>query len=184
MTKNQIIAKAMLTTLGIYAFYTFSTALLSNLFQIKSAWGAPLIGFLFLITIFFVGRILIFKNNKLACKITTKDDDDEDFDRRNYLIKSFRISFVMLGLLLLCSNKTFFVIQMFFRSFSLPKIRAWIAYTIQTGDFKLSGMSLTNISGFFKLILIAYLLVGGWYIIKWHLKNSHLNPINEELTNE
>ena len=36
MSKNQIIAKALLCTLGIYAVFAFTNALLSNMLQVEN----------------------------------------------------------------------------------------------------------------------------------------------------
>ena len=187
MTKNQIIAKAMLVVLGIYAIIAFTTALIYELGALGNVW-VLLNVFLILAIIFFIAYTLIFKNDFLACKICGAQDCAEDFDRRSYLVKTFRIAFVVLGLLFLCSSGTYNAILKLLPVISLPNIRMWISDVIVTkritGNIDFSRKTVMNVSGLFRLIVTAYLLCGGKYIIGWHLKNSCLNPKTEELTDE
>lgn len=184
MSKNQIIAKAMLCTLGIYAVFGFTSALLSNMFQVDNFWAIPTTVFLFMITVFPVAKFFIFNNDKLACKIAGTGDTNDDFDRRSYLIKCFRIAFVMLGLSLLLSGRTFFIIERLLQTLSLSNIRLWVKHIMYTGDLKFSRRVLMDMTGLIKLALIAYLLCGGSYIIRRHIKNAIPEPKNKELTNE
>ncbi|MCF7956325.1 MAG: hypothetical protein K9M75_11020 [Phycisphaerae bacterium] len=181
MSKNQIITKALLCTLGIYAVFGFTNALVSNMFQVDNGWAICTMVFLLLFTVLPAARFLIFNNDKLACKIAGTGDTNEDFDRRSYLIKSFRLAFVMLGLLLLLSGRTFFIIERLLQTLSLPNIRLWIKHLMYTGDLNFSRRVLTDMSGLIKLAVIAYLLCGGSYVIRRHIKNGLLEK-NDELT--
>jgi hypothetical protein len=183
MTKNQIIAKAMLAALGIYAVITFSSSMISYLPSAVNIWVISLNLFVFLAVAFLVIRTFIFRNDGIARKITAPCENPEDFDRRSYLIKTFRIAFVILGLSLLCSSRTSLFIERFLPTLSLTQSRLWVNNLIHTGRFDFTIYHLTSIVGLIKLLLIAYLLCGGSHIIGWHLKNSSLNP-KEEPTNE
>ena len=178
----------MLITLGIYAIVAFTNALKYSLHEGNYAWALPLMAFLVFTVSFFVACILIFKNDSLACKITGSQDDAEDFDRKSYLIKSFRIAFVILGLLFLCSSNTISETIKALQAFSFSNIRMWISAVIETkkitGNLDFSKRSIINITALFKLAVIVYLLCGAPHIIRWHLKNSCLNPKTEDLTNE
>ncbi len=181
MTKNQIIAKAMLVVLGIYAVVSLSSAMIVNMPRADNVWVVPLNLFLFLAVVVLVGRTFIFRNDGIARKISGDCQADEDFDRRSYLIKTFRIAFVILGLSLLCSSRTLLFIERFLPTLSLTHIRLWINNLIHTGRFDFSRGFLSSMAGLLRLVLIAYLLCGGSHLIGWHLKNSSLDPKQEEL---
>lgn len=178
----------MLTTLGIYA----AVALIAGLQNIPSRAGhiwLMLVCVLVLAAIvFYVIRLLVLDNDSLVSKITAQQDQTEDFDQRIYLIKAFRIAFVLLALLLLCSPSTVRVTFMMFKAFSLSNIRMWITDVIQTkgitGNLSFSRYTGMYIAGIIKLTVIAYLLSGATHIIRWHLKHSCLNQKTEGLTNE
>ncbi len=187
MTKNHIIAKAMLTTLGLYAAFSFADSLRHSPSELEDPWILPMLVFATAVVIFYVVRILVFNNESLASKIIDQQDHTEDFDRAAYLIKAFRIGFVLLALLLLCSSGTIFAISVLLKGFSLPNIRLWITDVIETkritGNLALTRYTGTYITGIVKLTAITYLLSGGKYIINWHLKNSYLKN-TEGVNNE
>lgn len=184
MTKNQIIAKAMLSGLGIYAIVAFSTALVHSLNQANNIWAVSTNIFLVVAALLLIGRFMIFKNDGLACKIAGQARDAEQFDRRVYLIKTFRIALVILALSLLSYYRTFSTVMDFLQAFSLPQIRLWMRNLIHGGHIQLSWKYSTVVLELFKLAIIAYLLCGGFKLISWHLKNSNLNNSNEEPENE
>jgi len=179
LTKNQIIEKAMLTTLGIYAAVTFALGLRCNPPIVENTWILPLSVFITAAGIFFVARILVFNNDFLASKMIGPQETGEDFDQHDYLIKTFRVSFVILALLFFCSSSTFFGLTKLLQAFSLPNISVWITDVIETkritGNLTLTRYTSTYITTFIKLIVIAYLLLGAPHVTRWHLKNSCLN---------
>ena len=178
----------MLTTLGIYAAVTFIVSLTNTPSMQKSVWRLPVSAFLAFISVFLVTRLLIFKNDFLVSKITGPQDQSEEFDRTTYLIKAFRIAFVLLALLLLCSSRTIYVTVKLLQALSLSNIRMWITDVIETkritGNLSFSRYTGMYITGIIKLTVIAYMLSGTTYIIRWHLKHSCLNQKTEGLTNE
>lgn len=184
MTRMQITAKAMLTTLGIYATVTFISSLKSISYRDNPVWLLllSLCAMIITVIVFFVIRLLIFKNDFLVSKITGPQDQTEDFDQRIYLIKTFRIGFVILGLLLLCSSRTVYDTVKLLQAFSLPNIRLWIIDAIEAKLF-FSKYTIIYIVNFLRLFVIIYLLFGASHIIRWHLKHSCLNN-TEGLTNE
>ena len=184
MTKNQIIAKAMLASLGIYAVVGFSTTLVYNLYQVKGNWEVFTNVFLLVATLLLIGRFMIFKNYGFACKIAGPGRETDQFDQRAYLIKTFRIAFVIIALSLLSYYRTFTTVMDFLQTFSLPQIRLWMRNAIYNRSINFSWTSLRITWEVLKLLLIAYLLCGGSKLIGWHLKNSNLNNTIEELTNE
>lgn len=184
MTKNQIIAKAMLTSIGIYAVVVFSTSLVSNLAKAINTWAVLLNVFLLVVMLLIVGRLMIFKNDVFACRIAGDGRDTDQFDRRSYLIKSFRIAFVILGLLLLSSPKTWTFLLGLLQTFSLPQLRLLMRNAIFNRNINLSWAMAAGMWSILKLLIIAYLICGGSKLISWHLKNSNLNNTNEELVNE
>lgn len=187
MTKNHIIAKAMLTTLGIYAAVKFVVSLAYTPVEPQNGWGMFLFVSLKCLAIFIAFQILVFNNGTLASKIIGPQNYTEDFDQRNYLIKAFRIGFVILGLLLLCSSRTILDIIRLLQTLSGPSIRMWITDVIETkwitGDLS-SRYTWPYIIAFIKLVVITYLLCGGSHIIRWHLKSSPINQVSEGLKNE
>jgi hypothetical protein len=184
MTKNQIIAKAMLSGLGIYAVVGFSTALVYNLYQVKGNWEVFTNVFLLVATLLLVSRFMIFKNDGFACKIAGPARETGQFDQRAYLIKTFRIAFVIIALSLLSSSKTWTTVAGLMQTLSLPHIRLWIKNAIYNRYINFSWAFAAGLWEAIKLLIIAYLLCGGSKLIGWHLKNSNLNNTNEELTNE
>lgn len=171
MSKNFIIAKAMLAGLGVYAVAVFLSRSVMVL-GFNNPWVVLLNFLIYLAAIFAFGRYFIFGNNWLAGRITGDYEGEQEFDRSAYLIKSFRISFVIIGLCLLCSGRTIEFILSFARLFHLPIIRMWIQNLIETGDLNLSFSiaTLNYLVAFFKLLLIVYLLCGGKFVIQHHLK--------------
>ncbi|MCK5565934.1 MAG: hypothetical protein KAJ07_11865 [Planctomycetes bacterium] len=176
MTKNQIIAKAMLTTLGIYAAVAFAVNLRYGPANGGNRWALLLMIFVTAVAIFFVVRILVFNNDSLASKIVGPQDSGEDFDRSDYLIKAFSVAFTILALLFLCSSSTVRGVIKLLQALSLPNIRVWITDVIETkritGNLTLTRYTGIYIDAFIKLIVITYLLSGARYITRWHLKNS------------
>jgi len=184
MTKMQITAKAMLTTLGIYAAVTFISSHNNIPYRENRLWLISLYAMMIVIIVYFVGRSLIFKNDFLISKILDPEEDAEEFDRRMYLIKAFRIAFVLLALLLLCSSRTIYDTVKLLQMFSLPNIRMWIIDAIETGQFNFSKYTFHYIVNFLRLSAIIYLLFGAPHIIRWHLRHSCLDQNTEGVQNE
>ena len=183
MTKNQIIAKAMLTTLGIYAVVDFISILGYSSHVDILSWHILTIVSLIAVVLFFVIRTFVFKNDSLASKIVGQAETSEDFDRKVYLIKAFRIAFTILGLLLLSGSRIFLNAIKLLQALSPPNIRAWITDAINK-SFNISKDIDIYFIYFIKLFVIVYLLYGAPHIIRWHLKNSCLNQKPEGTTNE
>lgn len=188
MTKYQIIAKVMLTTLGVYAVLGFISVLQHGLYSHLSLWLSALQAFLVLATVFLVGMWLIFKNDSFACMIAGNENGWEEFDRISYLIKSFRIGFAILGLIFLSSWGNISGLARNLHAFSFGNIHLWVSNVIETktltgGMFGFQEIAVHTFA-LFKLAAAIYLLLGGVHIVRWHLRNSCFDQKNEELTNE
>ena len=153
MSKNFIIAKAMLAGLGVYAVAVFLSRSVM-VFGFNNPWVVLLNFLIYLAVIFAFGRFFIFGNDWLAGRITGDYEGDQEFDMSAYLIKSFRISFVIIGLCLLCSGRTIESIVSFARFFNLNSIRLWVLNLIETGDFDFSYRGLESLIGVLKLLLM------------------------------
>ena len=182
MSKNQIIAKGVICGLGFYAVgYCLSSMSMTWMFR-DNAWNIGLNVFVYSAVLFIICRVLIFGSDGLSAKISGSYEGDEDFDRAAYLVKCFRISFVIVGLSILCSWRTIHYLSRFFQSLSLPNIRLWFRNLIQTGDLGVSAAWLIGLIPLLKILLGVYLLCGGAFIINRHLKRSGLK-ITKELSN-
>ena len=168
MSKNFIIAKAMLAGLGGYAVAVCLSRYVMYI-GVGNPWVVWLNILIDLAVIFAFICFFVFGNDWLAGWVTGDYEGEEDFDRSAYLIKSFRISFVIIGLCLLCTGRTIEFIVNLARLFHLPSIRLWIQNMIETGRLDLSFTTPGSIVASVKLLLIAYLICGGKYIINWHL---------------
>lgn len=188
MTKNQIIAKAMLTGLGVWAVYFFIGVFRFTLFPSVKPWLLSLQALLVFAAVWFVVRRLVLNNDSLAYIIPGKEERSEEFDRCDYLVKSFRIAFAILGLLFISSWGTLSSLTRNLQAFSLGNIRLWVNKVIETktltgGMFGLQETVLHAVV-LFKLAVALYLLFGGVHIVKWHLRNSSFDQKIVEITNE
>ena len=180
MTKNQITAKAMLTTLGIYAVFVTLNAIFYQFGRFRSESSllriiiSSVLGVICLIP---TAYYLIFKNDSLACRITGDQEGiEEDFNQRHYLIKALRIGFVLLGLLILVVSIR--DLMMLVKCFSPINIRLWITNVIEDGvrgNLVFSREIERSVSALFKLLVSIYLICGAPQIVRWHLKNFCLN---------
>jgi len=185
LTKAQIIAKTMLTTLGIYAAYVILNVIFNSSVRITPESSS--LSFFIKITVCIICLVpaayyLIFKNDSLACRITGDQEGiEEDFNQRHYLIKALRIGFVLLGLLILVKSARDLMVLV--KYFPLTNIRLWITDVIEDKSIRdnldLSREVKRYISALFKLLVSAYLICGAPQLIRWHLKRFCLNKKTE-----
>jgi hypothetical protein len=190
LTKNQIIAKAMLTTLGIYAVFIILNVIFYPSVQIPQE--SSLLGFFIKIIVCIICLVpiayyLVFKNDALACRITgNQEGTEEDFNQGHYLIKTLRIGFVILGLLILVNSARDLMILV--KYFPLTNIRLWITDVIEDKSIRdnldLSVEVKRYISALFELLVSVYLICGAPQLIRWHLKRFCLNKKQKRLQNE
>ena len=190
MTKAQIIAKAMLTTLGIYAVFVILNVIIYS--SVQTTPESSSLRFIISTVVCIVCLVptayyLIFRNDSFACRITGDQEGiEEDFNQRHYLIKAFRIGLVILGLLILVKSARDLMILV--KYFPLTSIRLWITDVIEDKSIRdnldLSVEVRRYISALFKLFVSVYLICGAPQLIRWHLKNSCLNKKTEGERNE
>lgn len=185
MTKMQIIAKAGLVSLGIYAVVNLCWYLTHVIpsFYIPS----PLIGIVcFAVLAVFIAVItffLIFNNDSLARKMAGPGDQLNPADKTLWLSSSLRVAAVFCGLILL--------------SVSIPTIRNILLVPIRIRPFineiflfdrypKPLLMPFSKwceiIYNFLKLILAAYLLCGAPHFVRWQFRHSIIRcqPITQK----
>lgn len=185
MTKMQMIAKAGLVSLGIYAVVNLCWYLTHVIpsFNIPS----PLIGILcfavFAVFIAVITFYLIFNNDSLARKMAGPGDQLNPAAKTLWLSSSLRVAAVFCGLILL--------------SASIPTIRNILLVPIRIRPFineiilfdrypKPLLMPFSKwcriIYNFLKLILAVYLLCGAPHFVRWQFRHSIIRcqPITQK----
>lgn len=165
VTKMQIIAKAILTLLGISATVTLCwhlSVLIPFSGNQQSPFTPPVIIFLpfFIILITAIVYLLVFKNDWLACKMAGSGEKLNPEDETLWLTCSLRIVAVFYGLILLCDS-----IPAMLNIITLLYIRSHISVTPTGGatpqPFIFSRLQWPfMIYNFLETILAVYLLYG------------------------
>jgi len=175
MTKMQIIAKAGLVSLGIYAIVTLCWHLscLTPLFDFPSLLTSILFYAAFAVFIAVIVFFLIFNNNDLARKIVGPEEELNPTAKALWLTASLRLAVVFCGLILLSTSiPTILSILL-----SPIHIRTWVNELFLFRGFPKSLMFpfrkwCTLIYDFLKTILAIYLLCGAPHFVRWQLRHS------------
>jgi len=175
MTRMQIIAKAGLVSLGIYAVVTLCWYLTHVIpsFNLPSGLVGTLCFTVFAIFIAVTTFFLIFNNDSLTRKMAGPGDQLNPATEALWLAASLRVATVFCGLILL--------------STSIPTIRNILLVPIRIGPlineiflFDSFPKSLlfpfskwcAIIYNFLKLILAVYLLCGAPHFLRWQFRHS------------
>lgn len=175
MTRMQIIAKAGLVSLGIYAVVTLCWYLTHVIpsFNLPSCLVGTLCFTVFAVFIAVTTFFLIFNNDGMARKMAGPGDQLNPATEALWLAASLRVATVFCGLILL--------------STSIPTIRNILLVPIRIGPlineiflFDSFPKSLllpfpkwyAIIYNFLKLILAVYLLCGAPYFVRWQSRHS------------
>lgn len=113
MTKMQAITRSVLTVLGVYALvvlgHSYPGRYVSSPIRSPLAIVLEILFFLaFMALVAFVAYVMVFRNEALVRAIVEEEDVAEPADAL-LLVKSFRIAFVLAGLLLLPGSVRFIV---------------------------------------------------------------------------
>jgi len=102
----QIIAKAALTILGVSAIVNICSylSMLTSLTQNTSTLRVVLFLSVFIILLILIAYFLIFKNNRLACKMVGPDEKLNPESETLWLVASLRLVAILYGLILLSSS--------------------------------------------------------------------------------
>jgi len=185
MTKMQIIAKAGLVSLGIYAIVTLCWYLTHVIpsFNIPSRLIGILCFALFAVVIAVVTFFLIFNNDSLAREMAGPGDQLNPAAKALWLAASLRVAAVFCGLILL--------------SASIPTIRNILLVPIRIGPF-INEIFLFDsfpksllfpfskwckiIYNFLKLISAIYLLCGAPHFVRFQFRHSIIRcqPITQK----
>ena len=174
MTKMQIIAKTMVTVLGIHT----AILLLDGLRFISYSeyqFGAAVFFFTVqTIAVAIVIYFLVFNNHKLTLYIPGAGEKLDIGEQNIFLAISLRIGLVFYGLVLFGSLRN--SIWEILRIFWPPNIRLWFSAIIANKEIDLTDLwteqGINNLYNLFKLILAAYLLYGASHLVCWHIKRA------------
>jgi ABC-type phosphate/phosphonate transport system permease subunit len=169
MTKMQIIAKAVLTLLGLSALTNFciNLTMLPQLFLINNQSISVLrvVPSLLLAIIFTIAvvYILMFKNNWLACKMAGSGEKLDSESETLWLTASLRIIAILYGLILFSSSIINLFAQLFFinETFTSGTCPKPLAFTVSQWS--------STVYNFLQTILAAYLLYGWPHFIRYQL---------------
>lgn len=186
VTKMQIIAKAVLTFLGLSAVVNFcqNFTMLTSSTQTQDTSILRVILFLPVITILLIAIVylLIFKNDWLACKMAGSGEKLSTQSETICLAGSLRIVAILYGLILLPGSITTIL-----NILALPLyIRPWIneIFMFRTFPKSLVVHQWSNIIYYFlQTILAVYLLYGWPQFIRFQL-SIQKTRIQKELKNE
>jgi hypothetical protein len=171
----QIIAKAALTILGVSAIVNICSylSMLTSLTQNTSALQTILFLPVFIILLILIAYFLIFKNNRLACKMAGPGEKLNPESETLWLVASLRLVAILYGLILLSSS-----IPTILNIATLPlHIRPLINEIFTFGTFPKSLIFTSRqwssmIYNFLEAILAVYLLYGWPQFIRFQL-NIH-----------
>lgn len=164
MTKMQIIAKTVLTVLGIHIIITLCSIYLTRFVRpvdlvpilAQALFCSSFVGLVALAT-----HLMVVNNDALALKMAGPGQEMDRHDQMAWLTKSFRTGLVFTGLMLLPGF--------------IPK--ASTAYTIYDS---LPG----SIFIYTKAILTLYLLCGAPHFVSWQTRRSLRQITNTEETKD
>ena len=175
VTKMQIIAKAAHTILGVSAIVNICSylSMLTSLTQDTSALRTILFLPVFIILLIPIAYFLIFKNNRLACKMAGPGEKLNSESETLWLVASLRLVAILYGLILLSSS----IPTILNIAVSPLHIRPLINEIFTFGTFPKSLIFTARqwpsmIYNFLKALLAVYLLCGWPQFIRFQL-NIH-----------
>ncbi len=176
MTRVQIIAKTLLTVLGIYAvvtLYRFYLPRYAYLSDEMPIFQKLVLLCAFTVVVSFVAYFMVFNNTRLSSKLAGPGPQLDSATQAAWLVKSLRMGLVFIGLMLLPNSipvmakalKLFFLIRTAVNdiviSKSIPKI------------LDLSYRQWFNVLyDFLKALLALYLICGAPHFVRWQAKHS------------
>ena len=182
MSKLQIIAKTALTVIGIHAIVLLLRPP-NYILHPPASWWQQSVSYVLLISlIIIIGRLLIFKNDFIACRITGPGEKLPPNRAAGILVCSYRVALVFYGLYLLSSSTRQF--NMLITILNPVAIRNWFNDTIY-GGFDFLGFCTSTRDSLPHLIiitLIIYLIFGAPHFVRLNAKRilSTSQPIIEE----
>lgn len=189
MTRMQIIAKAGLISLGIYAVVNLCWYLgiqipLSNL---TSPLSYILCFAVFAVFIAIITFFLIFNNNSLARKIAGPGDKLNPAAQTLWLSSSLRVAVVFCGLILLSASiaiiRNILLVPLHIR----PIINEIFLFDRFPRQLLMSFSKWCEIIyNFLKIILAVYLLCGAPHFVRWQFRHSIIRcqPITQKTESE
>ncbi len=176
MTKIQIIAKTILTVLGIYAVVT-----LYGFYPGRYVYRPDKMLMLqefallctFTILLGFVAYFMVFHNDRLSGKLAGPGEPLDTATESAWLVKSLRVGLVFTGLMLLSGSaptlvkiaKAFFLIR--------PAVNEIIISKSTPNMLRLSySQWYTSIYHLLKAVLTIYLICGAPHFTRWQIKHT------------
>jgi hypothetical protein len=180
MTKMHLIARIILTVLGVYLV----VQLLDNApMFLQSTMQSPfsfdnsariLIFLLFLASGFAIIYYLLFTPDRLVQKMIGSTEDITDFADPIWIATAFRLALVLFGILITARNIDFIVNTAAFLIYGPKLIVEMIVYKYidKTFDMPLCAW-LTIVARLLKTALGIYLLFGAPQYVRWQIEKSH-----------
>jgi hypothetical protein len=196
MTKMQIIAKAVLSALGIHIALVLS-ANIENLLGIafyRAADNPPILLSLACLTAYAlliaaVSFWLVFNNNQLACRLAGHAQTLSHPEQHRTLITSYRLALLLVGLFFL--PEAIKTIVRFLSALWPPDLREAFTWLINTGTLprnvnRPSSQWYALIAKNLTAALACYLILGAPHFVRWQLNHSitESTPSSPEGSNE
>lgn len=180
----QIVAKAVLTVLGIYAvvtLYRFYPSRYISPTEQPAILQEILLFSAFTIFVAFIAYLMIFNNATLSRKMAGTGENLESENQAIWLIQSFRVGLILTGLMLL-PNSSPAIIRILKIPFLIrPAVNDILTSKSVPNIFRLSyAQWYKNIYDFLKMVLALYLICGAPHFIRWQLKHSLRRESNIE----
>jgi hypothetical protein len=183
MTRPYLIAKLILTAMGVYVLVRFIGAAGSIFLRFGPKFtpeNSSMIIFIItaeLIILIVVSLILLFRSDDLARIITGPGDDLCDKVNVHSIIAAFRLTACFCGLLLVnsCIARLFYYIPAIFKG-------PILSYTTLQGQMsQISPRLLTGaLEGIAYLILAAYLISGAAHYVRWQISKIAINKSSQK----
>ena len=178
MTRMQIIAKAVLTSLGVYCIIQFTQVLTVVYFRLLKdcSFTKTAIGVCISITfIIFLLYFFIINNNRLAVKMAGPGERLSPDSQILWLAASLRAAALFCGIILLAGSIK--VLGNILLALWPPNFRQWITQIINSGTFFGNSKSFLRqpaymIYSYLKLALALYLLYGAPQFVSWQMKSA------------
>ena len=166
MTKMQIVAKTALTVIGIHAIVLLLRHMRHILYPSLPWWQHALVLVLPTSLIIIIARLLILKNDSIACRITGTGEKLTPNKAASFLVCSYRVALLFYGLLILSSSTRQFNVLM--TTFNPVSIRRWINNTLYAGFdlIEFCGNVINILPRVFIVFLTVYLIVGAPHFVR------------------
>ncbi|HUT31689.1 MAG TPA: hypothetical protein VMX13_18015 [Sedimentisphaerales bacterium] len=187
MTKMHLIARIMLTVLGIYLlvqlFDSLHVLLITNMGPQFSRGSTPglLVFLIYPVIACSIVHYLLFRPDKLVRKMVGTTDDIPDCVDSIWIAAGFRLVLVFCGILITSRNIEFLVNSVAFLVYGPKLIVEMIVYKYidKTFDMPLYAW-LTIVAKLLKGALGIYLLLGAPQYLQWQIDkfDTHAGPVN------